>query len=85
MYYIQTSLGEIEFDLDNKWLDNSSYNIKGEELKMLESGWDLLNRMYKLDEPTFNIVKSPNGQSFIQFFLSDSYYGIPEYQIYVRN
>lgn len=85
MFFIETSVGELEFDIDEKYLQTLPYVVTDDIIKMSSDGWKKLSQLYILEigkEST--ISRSVDGKLFITFHLSDGNDGVPEYVIRKR-
>lgn len=77
MYKIETSLGDIYFNL-TKPLEQA---LNMSDIVFCDDGLSKLGKLYKFG--CVYIIKEQN-RHFIQIYLDDDYYGSPEYRIISR-
>ncbi len=73
MYKIETSEGDIYFDTT---LEQKLYTMSN--IKFRDDCFDKLKKLYHFNE--LHIV-SANNKYFLQIYLDDDFYGLPEYRI----
>ena len=74
MYKIETSVGDIYFNLDSSLVET----VKSSSITFCDDGLGKLKKIYKFDD--IEII-AHNEQYFLQIWVYDDYYGIPEYRI----